>query len=113
MVPEGREALTPMTDKNGRPVLVNALSREVTDCPPGYVAVTAPSGVQVCMLKGAAKAAGLYKERRKPPISAGDWRKLQVAERVRKKAKKIASTAGFTTTKKGSSRKRSSRRNGR
>ena len=110
MVPAGHRALGGAEDRHGRPLMVSANQATRIQCPPGYVAVMTPSGQQVCMLKGAAKSAGLYKERRKPPISAGDWRKLQVAERVRKKAKKIASKAGFTTTKKGSQRRGGSRR---
>lgn len=38
----------------------------------------------------------------RPPISAADWKRLRVAERVKDKAKDIADTAGFTCRSKGS-----------
>lgn len=64
-------------------------------CPKGYVAVTDPqSGGRACMLKPLARAYGLWKPRRKPPISASDWRTLQVAERVQKKVARITKRYG-------------------
>lgn len=91
------------TDKIGRPMLVvpDVITRVY--CPPGYVAVTLPDGQRACALKGPARSLGLWKGERKPPISAGDWHKLQVSQRVRARAKKIAQTAGFKTTTRGRS----------
>ena len=40
-----------------------------------------------------------WKPGRRPPISAKDWKALQTANRVEKKAKKIAQTAGFSCRK--------------
>ena len=72
-------------------------------CPPGYVTVTDPaSGAKACVLKEVARKYFGYRPRRRPPISAGDWRKLQVSARVEKKAKEIAQKAGFTCRTRGS-----------
>lgn len=74
-------------------------------CPPGYVLVNDPtSGAPMCMLKGAARSLGLWRPRRKPPISAGDWTRIKVAKRVTKKAGKIAREAGWKVATKGSGR---------
>lgn len=60
------------------------------------VVVTDPSsGRKLAINKKVAKALDLWKPRRKPPISAGDWNKLKTVARVEKKAKRIAKTAGF------------------
>ena len=98
---KAHEPLTDLMDNVGRALVVEGGLNRVIQCPPGYVAVTI--GFQrdgtprrACMLKGPAQRAGLWKPRRKPPISAGDWRKLKVADRVKKKARKIAETAGGT-----------------
>ena len=92
--PLGRDAIVPVTYATRRTV------------PPGYVVVEYPknSGNYYGMLKDAARRAKLWKPRRKPPISAGDWRHLQVAERVKTKAKKIGQAAGYSVTAKGSRR---------
>lgn len=72
----------------------------IADAPPGYVIVNMPDGSKKAVLKSVARKLGLWKPRRKPPISASDWHKLKVADRVRNKAKKIAQTADFKVTKK-------------
>lgn len=78
------------TDRLGRPMMVEAQYTTKIKCPPGYVAVTLPTGARVCALKGPARAAGLYRGRRKPPISAGDWRTLQKSDRAIRKVSRIA-----------------------
>lgn len=95
-----------MYDDVGRPMVTQVGFRSVAACGKGYVAVDMDGdGVaDACVLKAVARAAGLWKSRRRPPISAGDWHKLQVADRVTKKAKVIAGKAGFTCAKKGSHR---------
>lgn len=93
---KAHQPLTDEADKFGRPIAVEPAFRDVVHCPPGYVAVTRPDGLTVCMLKGPARSAGLWRGRSKPPISASDWKKLKVADRVKKKARKIAETAGGT-----------------
>ena len=92
-------------DRVGRALVVQPSTAVRTVCPTGYVAVTMPDGSRACMLKAVARSAGLWKARRRPPISAGDWRKLQVAERTKKKAKKVAQTAGFTCSTRGTRRR--------
>lgn len=82
-----------------------ALEPEYTQriqCPPGYVAVDLDGDGQndACVLKGVARAMKMWKARPKPPIKASDWRAMKKADRVRKKAKKIAKTAGFSCKKK-------------
>lgn len=65
--------------------------------PPGYVIVTLPeTGEKVAMWKAVARSLGLWKSRPKPPIKASEWKALRTANRVEKKAKKIAQTAGFS-----------------
>jgi len=88
-----------VTDRFGRPMLVQAQVEQRIRCPPGYVAITMPDGGRACALKGPARAAGLWKSRRKPPMSAKDWRCIQVAARVQKKIKRIAKAAGVNTTR--------------
>lgn len=105
----------PGTDKYGRPIAVGLSHRAVAACPHGYVAVdlNGDGVADACVLKRVAIDMGLWHARRKPPISAGDWHRLRVAERVRRKAKRIASAAGFVARPKGHAstrRKTSSRR---
>jgi len=63
-------------------------------CPPGYVSVTC-NGAKMCMLKPVARSLGLWKARRRPPISASEWRQFKTAERVEKKMIRIAKGAGM------------------
>lgn len=74
--------------------VVQPMMRQTRKAPPGYVLVTR-QGVTLAVLKPLAQKFGLYKAPAKPPISAGDWRKLKTAKRVEGKAKRIAQTAGF------------------
>lgn len=72
----------------------------IADAPPGYVIVNMPDGSKKAVLKDIARKLGLWKARSKPPISASDWKKLKAADRVKKKAKKIAQTADWKCVKK-------------
>lgn len=67
-------------------------------CPRGYVSVEY-MGAKVCMLKGCAKDLGLWKPRRKPPISVKDWRCYTRANAVQKKLERIGKTAGMVRGK--------------
>ena len=81
-------------------IVMPAGQKVIADCPPGYVAVDLPNGGKACVLKEVARSMKLWKPRKKPPISASDWGKLKAADRVKKKAKKIAQTADFKCVKK-------------
>lgn len=72
----------------------------IADAPPGFVIVDMPDGSKKAVLKEVARKLGLWKARAKPPISASDWKKLKAADRVKKKAKKIAQTADWKCVKK-------------
>lgn len=85
-------------DPLNRPTIVQPSLTTRHLAPPGYVIVDY-NGQKVGMLKEVARKAGLWKPQRKPPISAGDWRKLQVADRVRNKAFNIAKKADLYVTK--------------
>lgn len=68
----------------------------------GYVIVDqgqasggAPNGLKVQMLKGCARALGLYHARPKPPIKASEWRQLKTAARVEKKLQGIGKMVGM------------------
>ena len=92
--------LTDRTDKVGRPIAIQAQEVGRTYCAPGYVAVTFPNGEKACVLRRVAISLGLWKARRKPPISAGQWSKLTGAATAEKKAKEVAQTAGWKVTRK-------------
>ena len=64
--------------------------RVVHRAPAGYVTVTDPAtGERVGMLRAVARACGLWSPRRKPPISASDWRTFLTAERVQKRLDRV------------------------
>ena len=107
LVPFGRQGrlgeivpLTDRTDKLGRPLVVQADQIGRTYCAPGYVAVTFPNGEKVCVLKRVAQAAGLWKARKKGPISPGQWSYITGGATAKKKAKETAQKAGFKVTQK-------------
>lgn len=82
-------------------IVMNPGSKLIADAPPGYVIVDMPDGSgKKAVLKSVARRLGLWKPRKKPPITASEWGKLKAAERVKKKAKKIAQTADFSVKKK-------------
>jgi len=92
----------------GVPATVVAPQQKVCNrCPRGYVLITDPvTRGQACILKCVAVQLKLWKARRKPPMSAADWRTMQVASRVEKKVKRMASMAGFVCATKGSRRRK-------
>ena len=98
----------PTTGVNGCavPAAVTApFIANVMRAPKGYVLVTC-NGQRVAMLKEIAVKMGYWKRRRKPPMSASEWKTLTTAKRVMKKSKRIAETAGFRCST-SSSRRRS------
>lgn len=54
-----------------------------------------PAGAKVAMYKPIARKLGWWKPRPKPPITAAEWKTLKTANRVERKAQKIAKEAGF------------------
>lgn len=86
-------------------IVTSVRTETVSRAPKGYVTVKDPvTGQKVAVLKEVARAEGLWKPRKKPPISAGDWNKLKTAKRVHKKAEKIAKEAGFHVYKEARTR---------
>lgn len=61
--------------------------------PRGYVVLRDGSGRPFAVNKAMAKAFGLWRPKKKPPISVSDWQAFKKAERVEKKLKKIAGPA--------------------
>ena len=82
-------------DKYGRPIAVYPAKAERMVAPSGYVIVYPfPSGNDrgpaVAMLKGAARAMGLWSAKPKPVISGYDTRAIQRAHRAKKRVAKLA-----------------------
>lgn len=101
----------PMNGRNGttfgsqgllpNSIVVEPMQTVRNKAPKGYVIVDMPDGSgKKAVLKSVARSLGLWKPAKKPPISASEWNKLKTADRVRKKAKKIAMTADFKCVKK-------------
>lgn len=67
--------------------------------PAGYVTVIY-NGERMFMLKGCARDLGLWKARRKPPISASDWRTLAKASMTAKKVDRLCKMSDKITGKK-------------
>lgn len=84
-------------DRTGRPVAVHMETRERVSCPPGYVGVDLDGdGVKdACVLKGVARAMGLYKSRPKPLVSGYETRALTVAANVKGRVASVARKAGL------------------
>lgn len=83
-----------------QPVL-QATPTMVYRAPKGYVTVTHPqTGQKAFVLKSIAKGAGLYKERKKAPISGKEWAMMQKAKRLENKlvnmTKKTCATVKVT-----------------
>jgi len=95
----GGMVMSQAADKFGRPFLLSAGYETRIRCPSGYVAVTLPSGARACALKGPARAAGLWKARPRPLLSAADGRVIRKADRLQKKVKRIAKIAGVNITR--------------
>lgn len=97
----GRE-LTPYEgteyDKIGRPIAVYPEPTQRLYVPPGYVVVnlgTKENPQQIGMLKGVARAMGLWKARPKPPITGYDARAIRRAASAQKRVKKLAGNVGL------------------
>lgn len=73
--------------------LDDAYLTPVYRAPRGYVVIKDAKGRPFAVNKAMAKAFGLWKPKRKPPISVSDWQAFKKAERVEKKLKKIAGPA--------------------
>jgi len=81
------------------PTTVAAQYEQRVKCPDGYVSVGC-GDARVCMLKPVARVLGKWKSRRKPPISAADWRRYKTASRVEQKLLGIAKDAGIRSPSK-------------
>jgi len=93
------------TDKVGRPIVAGVTYSARAKAPKGYVVVQHPTLGVVAMLKGLARASGLWRPRPKPPISVGDWRAISRASRASKRVAKAAKSAGYVVTRRGSGRR--------
>jgi hypothetical protein len=93
------------TDKVGRPIVAGVTYSARAKAPRGYVVVQHPTMGTVAMLKGLARASGLWRPRPKPPISVGDWRAISRASRASKRVAKAAKSAGYVVTRRGSGRR--------
>jgi hypothetical protein len=80
------------TDKYGRPIAVYPAAAQRLVAPRGYVIVRDPRNPEnaLAILKGAARAMGLWTAKPKPPISGYDRRAIDRASRVKKRMKKLA-----------------------
>lgn len=82
-------------------IVVEPKQKVINKAPRGFVIVDMPDGSgKKAVLKSVARKLGLWRPRKKPPISASDWSKLKKVDRIKKKAKKIAETADFKCKKK-------------
>lgn len=88
-------------DRLGRPIAVYPETVERLNAPTGYVIVRLPDGSPIAMLKGAARAMGLWKGRPKPPVSGWDMRAIARAKSARGRVKKLAGAVGLATKSKG------------
>ena len=76
-------------------VMVSPMQKVIHKAPKGYVIVECPpgSGQKVAMLKPVARHYGLWKPRKKPPISVRDWNCLNRADRTIKKLETVQKKA--------------------
>jgi hypothetical protein len=85
-------------DKIGRPIAVYHDRGERYVVPSGYVLVKNPQdpdGEPIAVLKGAARALGLWKPRPKPPVSGWDLRAITRAAGAKKRVKALAGKVGL------------------
>lgn len=62
---------------------------------------------ELCYLKGSIpRSFRKWPPNAKPPISAADWKATKTLGRIQKTVKKVASTAGFTCARKGTTRRK-------
>lgn len=82
-------------DKYGRPIAVGPAEQTRLVAPRGYVIVRDPSDPDnaVAMLKGPARAMGLWHPRQKPLISVGDSNCIRRAHGAKRRIAKIAKKA--------------------
>lgn len=80
----------------GGQIVVQPAMEARVKCPRGYVSVEVQPGVKACVWKPVARAMGMWKPRKKPPISSKDWTAFQRAQRVEKKLGTIAKKVGYT-----------------
>jgi hypothetical protein len=112
VLPGGGAPSVPVTvgggvPKGSLPITAAPLQKMINTAMPGYTLVRRqrPGGGEVVFQINTAWARDngfkLPRKQAKPPISAGDWKKLKAAERAKAKAKRVASAAGFTCSPKG------------
>ena len=106
----GQAPASGQTDQYGCAITVPAQSTTRMKCPPGYVVVHPHGQGKQCMLKSAARACGLWKPARKPPIKASDWRCLQKASTVVNRIDNIVKMSNKVTGKAPMRRTRPSRK---
>lgn len=86
-------------NKYGLPISVTPTVATRIKCPSGYVAVSIPQAdgttARACMLRGPAIAAGLWKPRKKGPISPAEWTAIKRIDRVQTRLKKMGRVAGL------------------
>lgn len=95
---DSETATTPAPSGNGQSIggcqiTVPVQVKQRASCPPGYVVVHPPGQGKQCMLKGVAIKCGLYKQPKKPPISASDYQSLRKADRTVKKIERMVAMA--------------------
>lgn len=102
--PAINQASQPMTNGScGVNVTVTPQSTTRLKAPRGYVIVECPpgSGQKTAMLKPVARALGLWKPRKKPPIKVKDWEALKRADSTIKKLKTVQKRAGMIQRARG------------
>lgn len=99
----GVPALPGMTAIN--PVEPVTFTTKVERAPSGYVTVEY-QGQKVYMLKVLARKYGLWKPRKKPPISVSEWESAKNWQKAQRRVKKVAGEVGLTTHEKGRSTSR-------
>lgn len=90
--------------------LDDAYLRTYYRAPKGYVVLRDEQGRPFAVNKAIARQFGLWRPKRKPPISVSDWQAFKKAQRVEKKLRKVAGPAlrkyGRRTSTKTTSRRK-------
>lgn len=81
-------------------LVMPAQTKVIADAPPGFVVVTAPDGRKFAVRKEFARKTGLWKPRKKPPISVSEAEAIKKADRAKRKVKKLAQKSDFKCVKK-------------
>jgi hypothetical protein len=89
-------------NRYGQPIAVYPDKAERWKAPPGYVIVYpwGPDQQPIAMLKGAARAMGLWHPAPKPPVSGWDMRAIQRAHSAGKRVKSLAKKVGLSVSAK-------------